>query len=762
MLIKEYRMCMPFTLEEFRIAQRYLVAKSSKERTLKGQRVEIKENRPFSDEHGTGQYTHKVYHIGNSVPSWTRSIVPASALAIEEKAWNCYPRTHTIMTCPFFGEKLKIEVFTIFCEDRGEQDNIFNLDADTLKKRTVERIDIAYDDVSHMHIEPGCDPVQFKSKKTGRGQFRPDWQQTVSPMMCSYKLCNVEFNYWGFQSKVEQFIHQLALRDTIHKAHREAFCWIDDWYDLTMADIDRIEAETALVLKDLNDRAAGLSPDTSSSSSNTTSHPNPPQTKPLSPGESVTGPITQSNQPQVSVQDASRPSDSKTSIQQQHGASNGIASGSGTNNDDSDDEFYDALEEIVPSDSNSEEVVISKAISQMSMQPRLSETHEDDHDDADGTTDADADGDADGDGDEDDGSFPQGFVSELNGIELPSLPATLPVFPSIRQGKWNRRRTKLFTITQGSPNHRGIDIVHAFGSQATIRIRVRFTYGNFGKRLKKEAVDLYALMPVASGSHASGDGQGVNGSSSSSLTSSRSTVSFSGNQWELVNRAVTAQYAKQGDPGSVNIEISRAACERLKPGFNLMRAVVLGDMSYASVGVYLYPPRTEAVVFSLHLIWDAITSPEHDTRAGMLGIVNAWARKGYAIIYVGCHSDRHKNSMAAWLQQKGLPFGVLRLNHHRTKSDLFLAEYIRSLQDGSLLDIVAAYAQERFEIESFVQVLPDKRNIFTIGDNHGYLGTSPITDLLSHADSHAGRKSPKVATPILPTHGWSLLVGRRL
>eukprot|EP00002_Diphylleia_rotans_P018981 TRINITY_DN3667_c0_g1_i3.p1 TRINITY_DN3667_c0_g1~~TRINITY_DN3667_c0_g1_i3.p1 ORF type:complete len:532 (+),score=64.84 TRINITY_DN3667_c0_g1_i3:94-1689(+) len=265
MLIKEYRMCMPFTVEEFRIAQRFLVARSSKQRTLRGERVEILKNEPFSDENGTGQYTHKVYHVGNSVPSWTRAIIPANALAIEEQAWNCYPRTRTIMSCPFFGEKLKIEVITIFCDDRGEQENIFQLDQATLKKRTVDVIDLAYDDVSHLKMEHNTDPTTFNSTRTGRGPLPRGWQKTTSPVMCSYKICYAEFNYWGFQSKVEQFIHQFALRDNILKGHREAFCWIDEWYDLTMADIDRIELETQQELALLN--AQILSGDAPSSSS---------------------------------------------------------------------------------------------------------------------------------------------------------------------------------------------------------------------------------------------------------------------------------------------------------------------------------------------------------------------------------------------------------------------------------------------------------------------------------------------------------------
>ena len=39
--------------------------------------------------------------------------------------------------------------------------------------------------------------------------------------MCAYKLCKVEFRYWGMQSKIERFIHDVALRKTMLKAHSQ-------------------------------------------------------------------------------------------------------------------------------------------------------------------------------------------------------------------------------------------------------------------------------------------------------------------------------------------------------------------------------------------------------------------------------------------------------------------------------------------------------------------------------------------------------------
>ena len=34
--------------------------------------------------------------------------------------------------------------------------------------------------------------------------------QNGKAIMCAYKLCRVEFKYWGMQAKIERFIHDIG------------------------------------------------------------------------------------------------------------------------------------------------------------------------------------------------------------------------------------------------------------------------------------------------------------------------------------------------------------------------------------------------------------------------------------------------------------------------------------------------------------------------------------------------------------------------
>ncbi|XP_069611915.1 membrane-associated phosphatidylinositol transfer protein 2 isoform X10 [Ranitomeya imitator] len=255
MLIKEYRIPLPMTVEEYRIAQLYMIQKKSREETCgEGSGVEILENRPYTDgPGGSGQYTHKVYHIGMHIPSWFRSILPKAALRVEEESWNAYPYTRTRYTCPFV-EKFSIDIETFYKSDSGELANVFNLSPAEKRQTVLDPIDIVQDPIPPHEYKPEEDPKVYKSVKTKRGPLCEDWIEEHRnnlgrcPIMCAYKLCKVEFRYWGMQSKIERFIHDVGLRKVMVRAHRQAWCWQDEWYGLTIEDIRELEKEAQLML----------------------------------------------------------------------------------------------------------------------------------------------------------------------------------------------------------------------------------------------------------------------------------------------------------------------------------------------------------------------------------------------------------------------------------------------------------------------------------------------------------------------------------
>ncbi|XP_047497336.1 protein retinal degeneration B-like isoform X9 [Penaeus chinensis] len=260
-LTVEYRIPLPLTVEEYRIAQLYMLAKKSRQESHgEGSGVEILVNEPYENgpgPDGKGQYTHKVYHVGSHLPGWLKSLIPKSALSVEEEAWNAYPYTKTRFTCPFV-EKFSIEVETYYHNDGGHQENVFKLSKSEMKQREVDLIDVVRDQLYGADYKEEEDPRKYVSQKTSRGPLGDNWindywdmckdKPTPLPngeaIMCAYKLCKVEFRYWGMQTKIEKFIHDVALRKTMLRAHRQAWAWMDEWWGLTIEDIRNIEKET--------------------------------------------------------------------------------------------------------------------------------------------------------------------------------------------------------------------------------------------------------------------------------------------------------------------------------------------------------------------------------------------------------------------------------------------------------------------------------------------------------------------------------------
>jgi len=241
MLIKEYRICMPITVEEYKIGQLYMIAKHSHEESQKGEGVEVVENRPHEDPvHGSGQYTEKRIYISSKLPGWIKSMVPR-IFYVTEKAWNYYPFTITEYSCSFIP-RFSVNILTKYENNNGSTDNCLDSSSETLDARVVDFIDIATDPCAPHHFKEEEDLSKFRSKKTPRGPLLEGWRDHVKPIMCSYKLVDVRFEMmYLIQNRVEEFVHK-SIREILLVGHRQAFAWIDEWFGLSLQDVRDYEA----------------------------------------------------------------------------------------------------------------------------------------------------------------------------------------------------------------------------------------------------------------------------------------------------------------------------------------------------------------------------------------------------------------------------------------------------------------------------------------------------------------------------------------
>ncbi|GCB71420.1 hypothetical protein scyTo_0001562 [Scyliorhinus torazame] len=138
-----------------------------------------------------------------------------------------------------FLPKFFIHIETKYEDNNGSNGNIFDSEAKDIE-RDVCFIDIAYDEIPERYYKDSEDLRYFKSEKTQRGMLKEGWREHQKPIMCSYKLVTVKFEVWGLQTRVEQFVHKV-IRDVLMIGHRQAFAWVDEWYDMTMDDVRKYE-----------------------------------------------------------------------------------------------------------------------------------------------------------------------------------------------------------------------------------------------------------------------------------------------------------------------------------------------------------------------------------------------------------------------------------------------------------------------------------------------------------------------------------------
>lgn len=252
MLIKEFRVTLPVTVPEYQVGQLHAVAEASKNETGGGDGVEVLKNEPYVDhpKFGNGQYTYKIYHLKHKVPGWVRALAPAGALELHEEAWNSFPYCKTVLTNPdYMKEGMTLTISSWHKADRGQLENVHDLNAAQLEKREIIPIDIANDPINPSDYKEEFDPKKYNKP---RGPLTGNWKEACDPVMTCYKLVEIEFKWRFIQGKVEQFIAD-AERKVFTNFHRQVFCSHYMWADMTMDDIRAIEDKTK---KELDEQRA--------------------------------------------------------------------------------------------------------------------------------------------------------------------------------------------------------------------------------------------------------------------------------------------------------------------------------------------------------------------------------------------------------------------------------------------------------------------------------------------------------------------------
>ncbi|KII64315.1 Phosphatidylinositol transfer protein beta isoform [Thelohanellus kitauei] len=247
-VLVEFRIPLPLSVNEYSIAQLYTVAEESKNNTSAGEGVTVIKNEPYHNENGSGQYTYKQYNVESKLPGIVTALAPRGSLLFNEHAWNAFPECNTVYSNEYLGEKFSLSVTSKHFADNGCQENVFGLSEEELKQLTVVYLNVADNTkLDPSKYDKASDPCLVTSEKTQILPLKMDFKDTASPIMCCYKLVRIVCKYSLIGSRIEKsavpYIQTFLL-----DFHRKLICLIDQYHGMTMEELREIERKTKEIL----------------------------------------------------------------------------------------------------------------------------------------------------------------------------------------------------------------------------------------------------------------------------------------------------------------------------------------------------------------------------------------------------------------------------------------------------------------------------------------------------------------------------------
>lgn len=260
MKVKEFRIPLHMSVDEYQIAQNWSVNEQSRRETGGGEGVEIRENKPFTGmsfldgKYTSGQYTYKIYKVETKLPKFLRTIfrtvMGKGGLDLHEEAWNAYPYCKTVITNPnYMKDSFKVVIESLHLPDNGKSQNVLGKDKKELDITVIDLLDVIKEK-SNMTGAVDGNPVDYVSKSAKRGPLDPNtWLETADPIMTCYKTVSIHCKWGiGLQNTLENFLMD-KYRSTFLAFHQQIWCWTDEWFGMSMEELRELEEKTKEELK---------------------------------------------------------------------------------------------------------------------------------------------------------------------------------------------------------------------------------------------------------------------------------------------------------------------------------------------------------------------------------------------------------------------------------------------------------------------------------------------------------------------------------
>jgi hypothetical protein len=247
--LQEYRIPLPFTVDEYRVGHDFTVVKSTlaeiDQEGPSGMNCELLSSERCSDAAlGSGRHTKRRFFFGSRLPAIVQRMLGGEkALVIEEDAYTFYPYVEAVYACPLFGARFAMTIQTVYCESEEKMapQHLKLLNAvrgiKGLSKGKTKTLDIG----SPPRTSDGSmyNNVYVKSEDPREFGLSPKWERK----MLAVKLVCIRLAI-PLVGPMLQTRAVSSSEDLYHRLHRRSYCWKfgkDGWGTMKIADVRKLE-----------------------------------------------------------------------------------------------------------------------------------------------------------------------------------------------------------------------------------------------------------------------------------------------------------------------------------------------------------------------------------------------------------------------------------------------------------------------------------------------------------------------------------------
>lgn len=206
------------------------------------------------------------------------------------------------------------------------------------------------------------------------------------------------------------------------------------------------------------------------------------------------------------------------------------------------------------------------------------------------------------------------------------------------------------------------------------------------------------------------------------------TYDTTATSWQSLGTTTT------GDDGYYDVPAAGNAVPNGRPVYALLEA----DGTCAEHYNYFLPAGTKVVVTDIDgtltlndgELLTQITDPTYVPKAmgAAVRLTQAWADKGYTIVYLTARVHGLRAESRAWLTDLGFPGGPL-ITENGNKADVYKTIWLKRMRQDFGWDIVVAYGNADTDITAYAAAGIAKDKTFIVGPLAGNMETQPIANL---------------------------------